>query len=278
MEILRIVHAGHGSVVRTAPLSGFLLMLFMGICAYLPKVAAQSFFNPPADQEFGIHTGYDDFPNIHPWQIQFLDADGDGDQDLFFTGMDSLLTLVFVDDSISVWFQENTGTPQVAQYATPVLAGTIPSEYLQGSWRPAGLADFDNDGDLDIYSWRTGTFTAEPARLYLMENLSGQPTAFSMAAPVLRDFPQGQFLLSDDDMSPVIKPVDYDRDGLTDLLIWGQIDEDNPGTTTSFWLLPNTGSTDVFPFDTLIFNPPGLSAIAAQYQEDLNPGHWIPRF
>lgn len=126
-------------------------MVIMGSCAFFLKAGAQSFFKPAVDQEFGIHTGYADFPNIHPWQFRFLDADGDGDQDLFFTGMDSLLTLVFVDDSISVWFQENTGSPQEAQYAPPVLAGTIPAEYLQGSWRPAGLADFDNDGDLDLY-------------------------------------------------------------------------------------------------------------------------------
>lgn len=247
-------------------------MVIMGSCAFFLKAGAQSFFKPAVDQEFGIHTGYADFPNIHPWQFRFLDADGDGDQDLFFTGMDSLLTLVFVDDSISVWFQENTGSPQEAQYAPPVLAGTIPAEYLQGSWRPAGLADFDNDGDLDLFSWKTGAFTSEPGKIYIMENLSGQATAFSMAAPALRDFPTGPVLLGDDDVSPVFKPVDYNRDGLTDLLLWGQVAEDIPGTTTSFWLLPNNGSADVFPFDTLIFNPTGLSAIAAQYQENSSPG------
>ncbi len=110
----------------------------------------------------------------------FFDADGDGDADLYVVsggvacepGAASLQDRLYVSDGKGRF--------------TPAPAGTIPAETDSGG--PVAVADFDRDGDLDVFVGGRGVPGAYPlpGRSHLLKNEGGKFTeATDLAAPGL---------------------------------------------------------------------------------------------
>jgi len=126
---------------------------------------------------------------------QLVDADGDGDLDLFLQEYAS-----------SLWYFERTGQGDDSQYRWRTDSY---QNLAVGDWYRFG--DMDADGDLDL-------LTEEPfsyLRYYRNESGSGGP-AFALAADTLRDVDSVP-LFSDRQNIPNV--TDLDCDGLLDLFI-----------------------------------------------------------
>jgi Tol biopolymer transport system component len=156
----------------------------------------------------------------------FIDADNDGDLDLFVSN-------IARDDRNALYLNDGSGGFTALVDDPLVAAGGRPSK--GHTW-----GDFDLDGDLDVYI-ANGTEADVDVRNFLFLNDGrGRFSAVRHGPPVERA-----------DTSAAAAWADYDRDGDLDLFVtsWGGNDEDNVllrnETTGRHWLtiaLRGTGS------------------------------------
>jgi Secretion system C-terminal sorting domain/FG-GAP-like repeat len=188
-------------------------------CAMLsqPNNAFAQNFNPRILNPYGLSPN-GEFDNTSVRNIEFVDIDGDGDEDLFAA----------VDDTYPVtdgYFIENIGTQTNPQFGEPVLN---PS-WIQPDGFPTEFADIDGDGDFDLFYKKN-----------LSENI-GTATEPNFAPFQINPFANNSNFSS-------IKFADLDNDGDLDLvsLFYGYYDR-----TLSFY--ENTGSATAANFNSTPF-------------------------
>jgi Ca2+-binding RTX toxin-like protein len=158
----------------------------------------------------------------------FVDADGDGDPDLFVGEYDG-----------DIYYYENTLTASGPEFAAPQ---TNPFGLTDvGAYNNPTLVDFDNDGDLDAF------VGAQNGNTYYYEN-TGDASTPTFAAPLTNPFG-----LTDVGTlgSPTL--VDFDSDGDLDAFVG-----DNNGNTLYY---ENTGTIASPSFAAPQTNPFGLTDV-----------------
>jgi len=145
----------------------------------------------------------------------FLDADGDGDADLFVAGGSNEFEPGSKENRDRLYMNDGKGGFE------PAAEGSLPADTLIGSAVTA--ADFDRDGDIDIF---VGTRLkpwdyprSEPSRLLLNESKDGLPKFVGAPEETMP-------ALGDLGMVTAAVAADLDRDGWVDLLTateWGAI-------------------------------------------------------
>ncbi|GIW41363.1 MAG: hypothetical protein KatS3mg076_1940 [Candidatus Binatia bacterium] len=148
-------------------------------------------FTPPVSNPFGLEVQ-------RTPAFAFVDIDGDGDLDAF-AGYHFGEELLF--------FFENTGTPEMPAFASPVpdpfgLSGDISEPVPE-------FVDIDGDGDFDLFVGDASGYTS------FFEN-TGSPASPAFAAPLT-----GAFGLAKVPYSSHPKFVDVDGDGDLDALLGG---------------------------------------------------------
>ena len=103
-------------------------------------------------------------------QWQACDFDGDGDVDI--------LTQDGGAGTIIIYKNNGNGTSYVASHA---ITGSIAGLYL--NILSTKIADFDNDGDMDIYARVTGGTSSSPNDIYLINDGFGNLTSAALPIP-----------------------------------------------------------------------------------------------
>ena len=103
-------------------------------------------------------------------QWQACDFDGDGDVDI--------LTQDGGAGTIIIYKNNGNGTSYVA---SPAITGSIAGLYL--NILSTKIADFDNDGDMDIYARVTGGTSSSPNDIYLINDGFGNLTSAALPIP-----------------------------------------------------------------------------------------------
>jgi hypothetical protein len=171
-------------------------------------------------------TAYNSIALPQPVAPAFCDVDDDGDPDFVVGSADGTLT-----------FYQNTGTPQAAQWANPILNYTGVDVGLNSA--PAFI-DIDDDGDFDLFvGAQTGTPPLNPGAIRWLRN-DGSPTI-----PDWTDL--GFIPLGTTPVGTHYAPAfcDLDNDGDFDLLVG---DGSNAGNLIFY---RNTG-THILPSWTLV--------------------------
>ncbi|MEM7386496.1 MAG: VCBS repeat-containing protein, partial [Verrucomicrobiota bacterium] len=128
------------------------------------------YYNLPANPAFAAHAGREDLDAV------FLDADGDGDEDLFVVsgGVEGAPgTEVYRD---RLYLNNGEGT---FSHAGEAITGNV------SSGGPAALADFDRDGDLDLFVGGRvvpGSYPTGPESQLLRNDSSGETVRFTNVA------------------------------------------------------------------------------------------------
>ena len=145
----------------------------------------------------------------------FLDADGDGDADLFVAGGSNDFEAGAAENRDRLYLNDGKGG------FTAAAAGTLPEDGLIGSAVTA--ADFDRDGDLDLFiGTRLKAWTyplSETSRLLVNESAGGKPKFVEAPSEMMP-------ALGELGMITAAMAVDLDRDGWVDLLTaaeWGPV-------------------------------------------------------
>jgi len=178
-----------------------------------------------------------DAPQTNPFNLTdvgsdsnptFVDADGDGDQDLFVGEYDG-----------DIYYYESTLTASSPEFAAPQTSPFGLTDV--GSYNNPTLVDFDSDGDLDAF---VGAYDGN-ALYYENTGTVGSP---SFAAPLTNPFG-----LSDVGFynSPTL--VDFDSDGDLDAFVGA-----GSGNTLYY---QNTGTVGSPNFDAPQANPFGLTDV-----------------
>ncbi|MEL6863683.1 MAG: VCBS repeat-containing protein [Bacteroidota bacterium] len=171
-------------------------------------------FAPPVSMPFNLTT--DEFPIYH-----FADIDNDGDPDAFFTFYGE-------DGDRILGYQENMGTPQVANFDTVQINpfGISAPDMLT----TVDLADVDKDGDLDLF---VGTYDFGSQTPILGWENTGTAEAPSWVGPAENPLEL--------DPSPGIAEVafvDIDGDSDLDVFMNNYVNDDDP---EGFRFQENTG-------------------------------------
>ncbi|GEM_PF-927142 len=214
-----------GHLVPPAKLKGALAGMAMLLGASFGNHLDAQTFAPGVNSPFGIAPG-----TTYGYQA-FADLDGDGDLDLLISSFDN--TSVFL-------YYENLGTPQSPLFAADNFE-TDPFGLVPGSLAQPILADFDNDGDLDmmIGNLYGGSF--------IFQENTGTPTAPVFGAPQTNPFGLSGTLYLNFAIA-----ADLDGDGDLDLLgggVYGQLQ-----------YFQNIGSASAPSFAPPQANPFGIAA------------------
>ncbi len=182
----------------------------------------------------------------------FEDVDFDGVKDLILATNISARVPTDVDLSNSNWFYKNTGTNKSPQFNF-VKTNLLQDQMIDaGSYASPAFADYDNDGDLDMFI----SYWAVPdsvASIYLYKNIGNfsQP-AFEF---VTNDYQQ----LSTSGLYNIkIQFVDVNSDGKTDLAFTAT---DKHTSVTQLYYLKNSGGSS---FDFSGQSPEAINFIVNQ--------------
>ena len=138
----------------------------LGIFLTLPQLVNGQVFLPPVEQPFNLHQYPSDLGI--PIFYNFMDIDHDGDMDCFYPYHDPGNAYYSEDYVSHFMFEENTSNPNLHFSRLDTLLTT----QLEFTYE-FELADFDNDGDWDIY-------TAFDSNLIIYENASNNVQLFDI--------------------------------------------------------------------------------------------------
>jgi len=185
----------------------------------------------------------------------FFDYNGDGLIDLLIGTSGKSPNGISIDPRMILY--ENTGTREFPSYQL------VNNDYLNMSsysttsrhFAPA-IGDIDGDGDLDM------VIGDETGRLYLVTNASGQVDRFSFTTPIYD--PWGIRV------SAWAKPsmIDYNKDGLGDLVIGEQNFNSQEGTLGSINYFENQGSVRNPMFDSDVTQAPNNPVLGEVYTKE----------
>jgi hypothetical protein len=148
-------------------------------------------------------------------------ADGDGDNvpDLMLSPNASTNTEDAIDFERSSWWYRNEGTAQNPQWSWST-SGFLQEDMIDvGENAAPALADYDADGDLDLFIGNRGVQRADGyyTGLYLYENMgTSQNPSFQFVTNNHLDLSEWEL----QELKPYF--TDIDQDGLVDLLISGR--------------------------------------------------------
>ena len=183
--------------------------------------------------------GYSIFPSVNPSTLLFPapfyeDMDFDGVKDLIVSTNISARVTTDIDLSNSIWFYKNEGTNKLPAFNF-VKQNLLQDQMIDaGSYSSPAFADFDSDGDLDMFI----SYWAVPdssASIYQYENIGSfsQP-AFQLVTKDYINFSALGFY------NVKIQFEDFNKDGRTDLLFTAT---DKSTGVTQLYLLKNNGSS-----------------------------------
>jgi len=170
----------------------------------------------------------------------FGDMDGDGDLDFFTTSQ------------YDVFFYENTGTPTVPNFANPT-PNTLTGFTLSGTLMGMDIVDYDNDGDWDIVSGRSGYYGQIGDFMYY-ENIGTNAAAdFTFPNPkIVKPF-------SLNGSSQAATLGDLNGDGLIDILA------ESDGQGIQFYENTGTVTATDYHYLSIVNNPFGLTSMSGGY-------------
>ncbi|MBW2262429.1 MAG: VCBS repeat-containing protein [Deltaproteobacteria bacterium] len=166
---------------------------------------------------------------------ELADLDGDGDLDMM-AGVGDIT-------AGGIMYYENTGTAGSATFGSPDVGPF--SITITGVFAAPALVDIDGDGDLDLFTGESDTYTGSIG----FRRNTGTSTSPAFAAPVTNPF--GISGLTDSFYFPELG--DIDGDGDMDLFL-GERDGD-------VLLLRNTGTSSSPAFAAPVTNPLGITAV-----------------
>ncbi|MBS1487518.1 MAG: T9SS type A sorting domain-containing protein [Bacteroidetes bacterium] len=181
------------------------------------------------------------FPSTHPSTVlfpaaYFEDVDFDGFKDLMVSTNISNRVATAFDLSNSVWFYKNTGTNSLPQFSFQK------SNFLQeqmidvGSYSSPAFADYDGDGDLDMFIsyWATADTVAS---IYQFQNTGNyfEPSYQLITSDFLNFSSRGLYNIK-------IQFLDINGDGKTDLVFTAT---DKTTFTTQLYYMANQSTTGI---------------------------------
>ncbi len=182
---------------------------------------------------------YTIFPSTTPSTLLFPaayyeDLDFDGVKDLIVSTNISARVTTDIDLSNSIWLYKNTGTNALPNFSL-IKQNLLQDQMIDaGSYASPAFADFDSDGDLDMFI----SYWAVPdssASIYQYENTG------SFSRPAFRLVTNDYMNFSALGLYNVkIQFVDFDKDGHTDLLFTAT---DKSTSVTQLYILKNKGNT-----------------------------------
>lgn len=211
------------------------------------------------------------FPPTTPSTLLFPasyyeDIDFDGIKDLIVSTNISARVTTDIDLSNSIWFYKNVGTNELPNF-TFKKQNLLQDQMIDaGSYASPAFADFDGDGDLDMFI----SYWAKPdsnASIYQYENIgSFSDPSFRFVTNDYANFSALGFY------NIKIQFEDYDKDGRADLLFTAT---DKATSATQLYILKNKGTNS---FDFSGQSPDALQFTISQLENvfvyDLNrDGH-----
>jgi len=204
-----------------------------------------------------VMTGHTTFPKSKPPTLlfpaaYFEDLDFDGVKDLILATNISARVPTDIDLSNSTWLYKNNGTNKFPQFSF-VKPNLLQDQMIDvGSYASPAFADFDNDGDLDMFI----SYLAIPdsvASIYLYQNTG------SFAQPSFKFVTNDYQQLSTSGLFNIrIQFVDVNGDGKTDLAFTATSKQTY---VTQLYYLKNNGETN---FDFSGQNPEPLNFTIGQ--------------
>lgn len=193
------------------------------------------------------------FPSTTPSTLLFPagyyeDLDFDGVKDLIVSTNISARVTADIDLSNSIWLYKNTGTNALPDFSFKKQNLLQDQMIDAGSYASPAFADFDNDGDLDMFIsyW---AIPGSSASIYQYENIgSFTEPAFKLVTNDYANFSSLGFY------NIKIQFEDFDKDGRTDLLFTAT---DKATSVTQLYILKNKGIN--------LFDFSGQSPVALQF-------------
>jgi hypothetical protein len=205
---------------------------------------------------------FSDFPAAAPSTLlfpaaYFEDVDFDGVKDLTIATNISARVTTDIDMAHSVWFYKNTGTNSLPQFSFQKTNFLQDQMIDAGSYTSPAFADYDNDGDLDLFIsyWSVPDSVAS---IYQYENTGNfYSPSFQL---VTNDYQQ---FLSRGLYNIKIQFIDTNGDGKTDLAFTAT---DKNTSVTQLYSLVNTSSAG---FDFAGQSPEPLGFVINQLESVL---------